>query len=166
MIQPISYSNTSFTGKVNVSMKNNSSKGVDEVLSKIPEDEDRKTFEEAFDSFTKQIEEKTPDDASIDITLGFGDWYAGGTLKSGKSVTFEIRNSKSDTTRPLCKSELPILALNGDLWHDGDSLKSELKKFFDGIGRTTISTFNFREALERSRHPKQAPKKSLFDRLS
>ena len=55
MIQPISYSNTNFRGQMQVSMKNNSSKGIDEILSKLPEGEEKEMFQKTIDSFQKQI---------------------------------------------------------------------------------------------------------------
>ena len=116
MIQPIAYTNTNFTGHVKVSMQNNPSKGIEEILSKIPEGEDREAFREEFDSFTKQIEEGTPDDTEFDVKLDYDDWCAGGTLLAGKGITFTIKNANGDTLeKPLCKKELPILRKDGTL---------------------------------------------------
>lgn len=167
MIQPISNLNTNFKGHVNVSMRNNPSKGIDEILSKFPDKESREIFAEEFDSFTKQIEEKTPDDTSFDIRMSYDDWYAGGTLKAGKSISFEIVNVDNvNAEKLLCKSELPILRKNDKLWYNENDFAKNLKSFFNSTCRKATNTFNFRETVENSKRPKQPSRKSLFGEIS
>ena len=166
MIQPISYSNTNFRGQMQVSMKNNSSKGIDEILSKLPEGEEKEMFQKTIDSFQKEIEEKTPDDASFVLEMTYDDWFAGGVLKSGKSVIFDVRDLNDSTGKKLFKGEMPITRSNGNLWKEGKSFKKDIEKFFKGASETVINNFRFRQAVEDARKPKTSPKKSLLDEIS
>lgn len=146
-------------------MKNDKNKGVEEIVSKIPEGEEREIFQETVDTFKREIEENTPDDASFVLEMHYDDWYAGNVLKSGKSVTFDVRDSK-DSTRELFKAELPITRKDGRLWKEGNGFKKDLEKFFNGAKRTVIDNFRFRQAVEEARKPKEKPRKSLLDTVS
>lgn len=169
MIQPISYSNTNFRGNVQVAIKNAPNKGIEEIKSKIPEEAEREAFETAFDGFTQRIAEATPEDASFLLELEYGDWHAGGVLKSGKSVTFEMKDL-NDSGKRLFKGELPLIRRNGKLWQRDENNKkkdftNDIEKFFSRASRTILNAFGFNEAVRRVHAPKNT-KSSSFDKIS
>ena len=84
MINKIAYNNTTFTGHLAIQAEQG--KSVDDIISKIPNEEERIIFKEELDTFQKRVESETSDESNFILTLGHREWEAGNTFQAGMEL--------------------------------------------------------------------------------
>ncbi len=147
MINKIAYNNTAFTG--HLAIQAGQGKSVDDIISKIPNEEERIIFKEELDTFQKRVESETSDESNFILTLGHREWEAGNTLPSGHGITFNVVDTGREHNDSI-SDIYPITRKNGKPWSIGAKFQSEMKEFFNELRKSVVQRRNLYEAREKA----------------